>query len=263
MYLNKHRAHISVPHSHSFYQLLWFQSDQGSHHVDFKTHSIIPGRVFLIAKNQVHFFEKDTLQKGVIMHFNESFLLHNETDIELFIQYGLFNSETPYVQLSPDTKATIMALKGEIDKELTHRSEFGHRLITSLLLRTILIQLERSNRKSNLSAQKHNQLSTFLNFRAALEIGFKSEKTVLDYANELHVSSKTLTTYCKTETGKPTSQLIIDRRILEAKRLLLHTESLVNQVGYTLGFGDPSYFVKLFKKQVGMTPMQFRKSISE
>lgn len=56
--------------------------------------------------------------------------------------------------------------------------------------------------------------------------------------------------------------MIQERIILEAKRLLLHSELNVNQIGYRLGFDDPSYFVKYFKKYTHQSPSEFRKSIS-
>lgn len=262
-YLSKNLEHGSVPHSHSFYQVIWFESDKGAHHIDFNAHPIAKDRVFLVAKNQVHYFDTSTVQEGVLMHFNETFLLRNETDIELFLQYGLFNSDSPYVQLSSEYKTSLKGIKGAIEHELAHKSEFGHRLVISQLLRAMLTLLERLKRNHLGAEQNTPQLTTFLKFRDALEEGFKTDQSVEAYAKLVHVSSKTLSNYCKKESGKSPSELIIARRILEAKRLLLHTDALVNQVGYSLGFDDPSYFVKFFKKQVGMTPLQFRKSISE
>ena len=57
-YLNANLKHSSIPHSHSFYQLIWFQNDKGKHFVDFKSFEIRKDRLFFIAKNQIHFFEK-------------------------------------------------------------------------------------------------------------------------------------------------------------------------------------------------------------
>lgn len=56
--------------------------------------------------------------------------------------------------------------------------------------------------------------------------------------------------------------MIQERIVLEAKRLLLHSEQNINQIGYTLGFEDPSYFVKYFKKHTKISPSAFKKSIS-
>lgn len=62
--------------------------------------------------------------------------------------------------------------------------------------------------------------------------------------------------------GKTTSQVIADRILLEAKRKLIHTNARINQIGYDLGFQDPYYFIKYFKKHLKISPSEFRKTIS-
>ncbi|WP_088445396.1 helix-turn-helix transcriptional regulator [Flavobacterium oreochromis] len=62
--------------------------------------------------------------------------------------------------------------------------------------------------------------------------------------------------------NKTPLQIIQERIILESQRLLLHSELNVTQIGYRLGFEDPSYFVKFFKKHANMSPSEFRKSIT-
>jgi AraC-like DNA-binding protein len=262
-YLKQNLEHSSLPHAHSFYQLIWFESDEGKHFVDFNAHPIAAGRIFLIAKGQVHYFDRSVNYKGVLMHFNESFLMRNENDIELFIQFGLFNSLSPYVQLTSDYGAGIRAIKDEIKRELSSGEGLGHRLILSQLLRTMLILLERIKQMGAPEVVGDIQQSIYLRFRAELESKFKTDFAVTDYAALLNVSSKTLTTHCKRGSGHTPSMLIVERKTIEAKRLLLHTEAQVNEVAFALGFEDPSYFIRYFKKHVGITPMQFRKSISE
>jgi len=103
---------------------------------------------------------------------------------------------------------------------------------------------------------------SFLKFRDLLEIGYRKNWPVAKYAKELHITTKTLNNIMKAETGKTTSTLINERIILEAKRQLCHTDAFVNEIGFYLGFHDPSYFVKFFKKHVKITPSQFRISFS-
>ncbi len=62
--------------------------------------------------------------------------------------------------------------------------------------------------------------------------------------------------------GKTVSHEIADRIILEAKRKLTHTNAYINQIGFDLGFRDPYYFIKYFKKHVKCSPTAFRKSVS-
>ncbi len=105
-------------------------------------------------------------------------------------------------------------------------------------------------------------LLPLLEFRKLLEKNYHKNWSVSKYALELNISTKTLNNIIKTKSGKTTSSLINDRIILEAKRKLSHSDAFVNQIGYDLGFQDPSYFVKFFKKHVNLTPSEFRNSIA-
>jgi AraC-like DNA-binding protein len=76
------------------------------------------------------------------------------------------------------------------------------------------------------------------------------------------ISSRTLSDLTQQLINKTPLQIIQERIILESQRLLLHSELNVTQIGYRLGFEDPSYFVKFFKKHANMSPSGFRKSIT-
>jgi len=73
----------------------------------------------------------------------------------------------------------------------------------------------------------------------------------------MHVSEKHLNRICKTCLDKTLSQLIIDRIVLEAKRRLAFAKSSVSQIADELGYSNNSYFIRLFKKKTGKTPVEF------
>lgn len=94
-----------------------------------------------------------------------------------------------------------------------------------------------------------------------LEQEFDRIHTVKDYAERLNVSSKTLTN-CVTECSRKSPLAFInDRVILEAKRLLRFTNLMVKEIAYRIGYDDPSYFVKFFKRQTGYLPSDFRDKV--
>jgi AraC family transcriptional activator of pobA len=82
-YLKKSGAHAEVPHSHSFYQILWIYNKGGVHYVDFDAHPAQGNTIFFISKNQIHYFDKNADHKGLIFHFNEHFLMQSDVDIFL------------------------------------------------------------------------------------------------------------------------------------------------------------------------------------
>ena len=263
-YQQRNSNHSSLPHTHSFYQIIWFKSKKGNHSIDFKNYQIKENRLFFIAKNQVHFFEDRKDYEGYLIHFNESFILSNETDINFFLTYSIFNNnEEPYFQIPKELESQIVSYFTQIAIETKNTIEFGNKSILSYLLKSMLLTVEREKRKSLKSDTfKTNQNSAFLKFRDLLENNFHKNWSVANFANELFISTKTLNSITKKEIGKTVSQIIIDRIILESKRKLIHSNAYVNQIAYDLGFKDPYYFIKYFKKHVNCSPTEFRNSIS-
>ena len=152
----------------------------------------------------------------------------------------------------------------QIKDELNKQNLFGHREILRHFLKTFLIQAERQKRDNNdtpliTTNEKHIQ---FLRFIEMVESNYKSRFSVSKYATLLSISTKTLTDLTNKIVFKTPSLLIHQRVILEAQRLLTHSSLNVNQIAYQLGFDDPSYFVKYFKKHTKSSPSDFRKLIS-
>lgn len=89
-YRERSGAKAAVPHSHSYYQIIWFFEAGGKHTVDFKCFNIEKNTVLFITKDQVHAFDDNLEIKGWLIHFNESFFMHS--DVDIFLKYNLFNS---------------------------------------------------------------------------------------------------------------------------------------------------------------------------
>lgn len=254
--------HSSKPHSHSFYQIIWFKNNSGNHFIDFESYDIKEDRIFFVAKNQVHYFEKRSDYRGYLIHFNESFLLSNETDINYFLTYSIFNNkQEPFFQTPKNLEHILINYLYQIENEVVNTNEFGNSEILSNLLKSMLLLIEREKKKNTETNQKPDN-SNYLKFRDLLENNFQKKWTVSDFAKELAISTKTLNSIVKSEIGITVSQTISDRIILEAKRKLTHSNSYINQIAFDLGFNDPYYFTKFFKKHVNCSPADFRNSIS-
>jgi AraC-like DNA-binding protein len=262
VYQKLNSKHSAKPHSRSFYQIIWFKNKKGTHFIDFESYNIKADSIFFIAKNQVHYFEKREDYHGYLIHFNESFLLSNETDINFFLTYSIFNNtQEPYFQIPEKLKQKIANYFLQIEDEVGNTNEFANSSILSNMLKTMLLVIEREKRKTTIPNSKPDN-DNYLKFRDLLENNFKKKWSVADFANELSISAKTLNSIVKSEIGTTVSQTISNRIILEAKRKLTHSNLLINQIGYDLGFNDPYYFTKFFKKQVGCSPAEFRNTIS-
>lgn len=268
-HVKTNQASVTKPHIHSFYQIIWFKHGEGKHFVDFKSYEVFDNAIFFVASNQVHYFDKHTDYEGVLIHFNEAFLVKNEDEMDFFLKCNLFNN--PYQQPSCCIGSGIESILNEylsqIEQEFENEEEFGKELILRNYLKSFLIQIQRrKNEFENSSHQlpellddKRLQLIKFVNL---ISENYNKGFTVSEYARQLHISSRSLSHLTNQLLNKTPSRMIQERIILEAQRMLLYSSLNVNQIGYRLGFDDPSYFVKYFKKHTDVSPSEFRKSVS-
>ncbi|WP_299889504.1 AraC family transcriptional regulator [uncultured Lacinutrix sp.] len=262
-YLKRNVEHASVAHSHSFYQILWFYNAGGNHYVDFDVHHIKKDTVLFISKNQIHYFDESAKHEGVIIHFNEQFLM--QSDVDIFLKYNVFNTQgRPCYCITEDISVLANSYIELIKTELKNNAHFGHKQVVRYLLKSLLIVFERvhrENKDGTIKFTNHYELQ-YLQFRELIETHYKNHNTVSEYADLLYISSKTLSTVTKLIASKSPSELISERLILEAQRLLSFTTLKINEVAYTLGFDDASYFVKYFKRHLKQSPSDYRKLIS-
>lgn len=252
----------AVPHSHSYYQIIWFFEAGGTHTVDFKCFEIQKNTVLFVNKDQVHAFDDTFEIKGWLIHFNESFFMHS--DVDIFLKYNLFNSpQNPCYSIDNKTVAIGLSYIDLMQEELRNRDQFGSEDVVRYLLKSFLINLERIHRKdSEKSIALTNQYELqFYKFKELLEENYTKNIAVHDYAEALHISSKTLATITKNIVSKSPSRLIAERTVLEAKRLLRFTTLQISEIAFRLGFDDASYFVKYFKRQTEISPTGYRSKV--
>jgi AraC family transcriptional activator of pobA len=127
------------------------------------------------------------------------------------------------------------------------------------LLDSIHIEIARKYNESQV-LETHSYNVKIKDFDMLLEKYFRTEKAPSFYASQLHITLKHLNRICNEILKKTTTQVITDRIILEAKRMLMDKKRTVNEIATALGFDDYSYFVRLFKKHTAMTPTAFRDS---
>lgn len=269
IHIMENQCQVIKPHIHSFYQVIWFKKGKGKHSVDFKEYDVFDNAIFFIAPNQVHYFDENTGYEGVLLHFNEQFLVQDQRPLEFFLNYNLFND--PYQQPSCCIGSGIDNVLNEyisqMKQELENNTTLGKELILKNYLQSFLVQIQRRKNVFEQSIdyqlpildEKRMQLVKFANL---IDKNYTKGYSVKEYAHMLHISSRSLSDLTQQQLNKTPSQMIQERIILEAQRLLLYSELNINQVGYRLGFDDPSYFVKYFKKYTGISPSEFKKSVS-
>lgn len=138
----------------------------------------------------------------------------------------------------------------------------GHRVAVEALLLSILVEVLRLSQYATDAERRRTgpQAALVASFRALVEARYRTETPVEVYAAELNAHPKRLRAACLGVAGATPLRIIQERRLLEAKRLLLYSNMTVAETAFYLGFQDPAYFTRFFTKSCDLSPNRFRKA---
>lgn len=248
---------LHAPHRHHFYSFFLITHGEGSHSIDFNTHILKPNRLFLIAPGQVHAWQELQQVKGFAVLFTDSFVALSKGR-KLMATLPLFRlQQNTYLDLSDAELKRWVEELHHMEAEIQSPDDFSgdafFYALGYLLIRASRLLRQRTPKK-NIPLQ-----DILLTFQELIEKHFTEFRAPRDYAALLNITANYLNAVCKKKSGKSAGELIRQRVLLEAKRLLAHTSLTVAEIAHKLTFDDNSYFGRYFKKYVGMTPETFRK----
>jgi AraC family transcriptional activator of pobA len=135
----------------------------------------------------------------------------------------------------------------------------GHALMLDWLARSVLLMLVRVQAEHRIAdSSGRGDFELFSRFRAEVERRYKEQWQVGQYAGLLRITPTRLNRLCLKLAGKSAFELTQERLMLEACRKLTYVPAGIASIAYELGFQDPAYFSRLFKKLTGVSPKQFR-----
>jgi AraC family transcriptional activator of pobA len=179
----------------------------------------------------------------------------------LFDYPFIFGGEvSPVVRLKPKQGEQAQNLFREISQEFQKQENLAVEMIHHQL-RSLMVHLARLYAAT--SPAPFAAIGLVRRFHQAVERSFRASTSVRDYAQMLGVTTSHLTASLRLETGLTAGELIRARLLLEAKRLLLHSELTIAEIGYELGFEDPSYFSRFVRREVETSPVELRNRIRE
>jgi len=223
--------------------------------------------LFFKQRQVVEFKNLEFEEDGFLISIHEDFLngsvLHDEIQ-----KYSFFDYETnEALHLSPREEEIIWDLYSKIETEYKSNTDEYSRDIMLTHIDSILKYSQRFYKRQfiNRTELSGKLVSKFNNgLSGYFEKGFFEDKglpTVKMMADELHVSPRYLSDVLKQETGKTAIELIHIFLIAEAKNLLKGEDNTIGEVAYSLGFENLPYFSRLFKREVGVSPNQFKKQM--
>lgn len=167
----------------------------------------------------------------------------------------------PYVPLNQETFKEIEYIINKISVEMSSKNPFSETVIKTYLQLILAISSKEKSDKIEQSLLHKTQDNEILDFQNVLEKHFIKEKKTSFYADYYHLTPSVFSKRIKQQFGKTPSQLIQERTILEAKKLLHLTQKSIKEIAFELNFEDEYYFSKYFKKSVDISPSHFRKEV--
>ena len=248
-------------HRHDFHELFFFAKGSGTHMIDLDPYAVNAPCLHVVAPGQVHQLDRSPDMEGMVVMFSGNAHPGNgHAAHSLLFPHAGRPSSFP---LGAQEMEEAMALVGQIRAE-TERPEGPVVGVIEGYLGILLIKChhwsERSAPREALQLETHDPVRRFLQL---VDLDFLTERQVGQYADRLAVSSDHLNELVKKRLGRTASRVIQDRLLLEAKRLLLHSELTVKEVGYALNMKDPAYFTRWFGKAEGTPPVAFRDLVRE
>jgi AraC family transcriptional regulator, transcriptional activator of pobA len=246
---------VREPHRHAYHELIWVSEGSGRHLIDGEPVEFGPRTLTLIAKGQVHQFERADQVSGYVVRFDDEWLSGSRR--------WMFSGQvcTPVTVPGEDAdgfEALLELLRVEVERPAGPESaELRRNLLTAALLwaqRWRDAQLEGGGAAS-VDVQLHRR------FLEALERDFTTSHEARHYAAELGVTTGTLSRTLTRLAGRTTKQLILERVLLEAARLLRFSDLSVKEIAARLGFSDQFAFSRAFKRQRGEAPLDFRNRV--
>lgn len=248
-------------HRSAFYHIIWFQDCNVTHLVDFNHIKIKPNSLLFLKKDVVHRFDIKEQVKGKAFLFTDSFFCQTERDTKFLRNSILFNDlySVSQIQIEKKQSNLFTELLKLMTDELQNVKDNSQADILQNLLHNFLLYSERERRKQNfIEIPKSADLDYVMLFKDLLENDFKTQKQVAYYAKKIIITEKRLNQATTKTLGKTPKEIIDDRIILEAKRILAHTTESVKEIAFQLGFDEPTNFIKYFKKHTIQTPIEFR-----
>ena len=240
-------------HFHNFEELIIVTEGSLEHYIDFQVEIVKSPAASYVSMGKMHRIVEHEDLRGWVINYQNEFIPDSKLNF-----YSNFNSATS-VQLSPDvcTHRFVTLCRIINDEYNQENPEFN----TIRHLTTALISMIESERSRNMpieNTMKPSQITTFNNFLKILEENFRRDEGVGFYADKMNMSERNLNIICRNNFQKSVTEIIETRKLIEAKNLLIHSEKSVSEIGYELGYNEKSYFTRVFRSKISVTPTEFR-----
>lgn len=227
-----------------FFLAALIRSGRGSHVVDFEDIDLVPGRLVLVRPGQVQLWDTTTPVQATLVLAQP----------EIVPPRSWTTADSAYRDLGPASLPTASDLIANIKRDrVLPPTQQSAELQTHLFLALLAI-FEREEAPSTGTSPP----PAYTAFRAALEEHFTQTRSVRSIVADLGYSERTVNRACHQVTGRSAKTLFDERLLLEAKRILAHTDAPASSIAHQIGFSEATNFHKFFVRKTGQSPADFR-----
>lgn len=248
-------------HRHEYFEIIWLKNGTGIHQIDMTNHFYDGPVLFFLAPGQVHKLTEHIKTDGYVLKFLPVVFKHERDFLDYVFDTCLLDTlkSCPAISIPDEMNEVIQELFFRFAEEFNKQQHGADIILTSYL--KILTTHARRIKDSYLSKEdfiSKPQYNLFRQFKIAVEQNYKTKHSVQEYAIHLNIQARTLNAVTRKYANKSPLEIIQNRIVLEAKRRLYHDTKSIKELCYELGFDDPAYFTRFFKKNTGIGPQVFK-----
>jgi AraC family transcriptional activator of pobA len=246
-------------HRHDYIEILLFKEGGGSQLIDFEEHAVVKNSCYIVFRRQIHLLKRAPTSSGKLIQFKEEFIAADPVRSLLLEAY--YDSKPAVIFENDANKMELIwSMLVSLEEALSRNSKHV-KAITRYSLQSLLLELLSCKESSSpLSGDLDTKL--LIQFRQLLETRHHDTHSVQDYTQLLNTSEKKLSLCTKKHIGLSPLQVIHNRLVLEAKRLLIFEDYTHKESAYRLSFDSPASFSHFIKNKTGSTPSELVKHLA-
>lgn len=255
------------PHRHyCFYQVHLLTQGSIRLHLDDQLYEGEAPLAFITPPTMPHAFYTDEHTRGHTITVRQEIVrgwfkaMPGQWPESLLREHAFIRLGEPLAAGSADARQLFAV--ADLLQEECNRHEQGRASALLALGQMFFISLSRlilaASPDASTRPERGEDLRLFLGFCDLVEARFRDHLTLSQYASELNITEARLNDLCRRMANQASKELIHDRLVQEARRMLRFSAVPVSEIGYQLGFTDPAYFSRFFARQAGVSPSEFR-----
>jgi len=250
---------LLIPHRKDHYLVIFMRQGGSRQWIDTTPYVLKDKTVYFLSPGQIIVKEGTQLLWSTGIAFTKEFLTLQENDGLQRLPLLQNRHNVNELLLSDSDVVFVEDVLSKINHENGDPGEWQQQMLSAYLV-IFLTYLSRLYTQQYSKSKLSADTLLLRKFHAKIDECYKDLHEVANYASMLNISAGHLSEVVKEQSGKPAIKHIHERLVLEARRLLFHTNHSLKEIAFKLGFADASYFNRFFKRETGITPVDFRDS---